>query len=87
MAKTRTPSEPAGFGGAIGFAGSSGLFWLAVQRTRPLWQKRARRQSPLASVGRLASPAQAGSYGSRFNELCEVTGWPSQGHPVGSRLS
>ncbi len=29
-AKTRTPSEPACFGGAIGFACSSGLLWLAV---------------------------------------------------------
>ena len=67
-AKTRTPSEPAGFDGAVGFAGSSGLFWLAVQRTRPLRRKRARRQSPLVSVGRLASPAQAGSSGSRSNE-------------------
>ncbi len=35
----------------------------------PLPRQRARRQSPLASVGRLASRAQAGSCGSRSNEM------------------
>ncbi len=32
-AKTRTPTEPACFGSANGFASASGLFWLAVERT------------------------------------------------------
>ncbi len=33
VATTRTPSEPACFGGSIGCACSSGLFWLAVERS------------------------------------------------------
>ncbi len=36
----------------------------------PLPRKRARRQSPLASAERMASPPQAGSSGSRSNERC-----------------